>query len=92
MDDEWIATFQKALLQMKAEQVEIHARICALEETFICAIALIKQSDAEKLESYLRERTKYWHDALLRTMEDINPSAAANLDRRQEQDLPEESA
>jgi len=37
--------FQQMLLQMKADQVETQARICALEETIIHAISTIKQSD-----------------------------------------------
>ena len=41
------------LLQMKADQVETQARICALEETLIHAISIIKQSDAAELETYL---------------------------------------
>ena len=88
MDDQWIKTMQQMILQMKADQVETQARICALEETIIQAISTIKQSDAGKLEAYLNERKRYWHDALLRTLEDENPTAAASLDRREEKDLP----
>jgi hypothetical protein len=44
MDDQWIKNFQQMLLQMKADQVEMQARICALEETLIRAISTIKQS------------------------------------------------
>ena len=46
MDDQWIKNSQQMLLQMKADQVETQARICALEETLIHAISIIKQSDA----------------------------------------------
>lgn len=76
------------LLQMKADQVETQARICALEETIIHAIATLKREDSAALEAYLNERKRFWHDALLRTLADENPSAAATLDRREEKDLP----
>ncbi len=82
MDDQWIKNFQQMLLQMKADQVETQASICALEETLIHAISTIKQSDAAELETYLIERKRFWHDALLRTLQDENPFAAVTLDRR----------
>ena len=90
MDDQWIKNFQQMVLQMKADQVETQAGICALEETLIHAISIMKQSDAAELETYLNERKRFCHDALLRTLQDENPFAAVTLDRREEKDLPTE--
>ena len=90
MNDEWVKAFRDSILHMKADQVETHARICAVEEMLIDLLGRLDETEAHRWKAVLDEKKKRWHDQLLLGIGDTNPLSASLLDRRDEKDLPGE--
>jgi hypothetical protein len=90
MNDDWVKAFRDSILHMKADQVETHARICAIEELLMEVLSRLNETEAQQWKAVLDEKKRRWHDQLLLGIGDTNPLAASNLDRRGEEDLPAE--
>jgi hypothetical protein len=92
MDDieKHIEALQAVILKMLAEQIELSARISALQEVFITSLSSLHSFDRDKLRRLLEDQKKICHQAELEAVEDSDPFSASRLDNRDDKDLPQE--